>query len=181
MMMNQDTSALILIDYQTRLMPSIKEAEGAISCALFLARVAQALEIPILGTEQNPDGLGPNDERIKTFCRQTVVKHAFNGATDGLAKDIKNINPLITQVVLAGCEAHVCLMQTALGLQAQGYEVAVVPEACGSRMAQDKELALARMQQEKIVMLSPEMLVFEWLKTSDHPQFKNILQLIKNR
>ena len=181
MMMNQDTSALILIDYQTRLMPSINEGEKTIASALFLAKVAQALEIPILGTEQNPNGLGPNDERIKTFCHQTVVKHAFNGATDGLSKYIKDINSLINQVVVVGCEAHVCLMQTALGLQALGYEVAVVPEACGSRMAQDKELALARMQQEKIVMLSPEMLVFEWLKTSEHPQFKNILQLIKNR
>jgi nicotinamidase-related amidase len=181
MMINQDTSALILIDYQTRLMPSINEGESALAGAVFLARVAQALEIPILGTEQNPNGLGPNDERIKVLCDQTVVKHSFNGVADGLAKYIKDINPLITQVVLAGCETHVCLMQTALGLQTAGYQVAVVPEACGSRGVQDKQLALARMQQEKILMLSPEMLAFEWLKTSEHPQFKNILQLIKNR
>ena len=177
MMINQDTSALILIDYQTRLMPSIHESEKAIASALFLAQVAQALAIPILGTEQNPDGLGPNDERIKAFCDQTFVKHSFNGAADGLAKDIK----AITQVILAGCEAHVCLMQTALGLQALGYEVAVVPEACGSRRVEDKQLAMDRMSQQNIAMLGAEMLVFEWLKTSEHPQFKNILKIIKNR
>jgi len=181
MMINQATSALILIDFQTRLMPSINEDETVVASALFLAKVAQVLEIPILGTEQNPAGLGPNDERIKVFCDQTVVKHSFNGVADGLADCIRAINPLITQVVLAGCEAHVCLMQTALGLQAMGYEVAVVPEASGSRMPQDKILAMDRMGQQKMVMLGAEMLAFEWLKTSDHPQFKNVLQLIKNR
>ena len=98
-----------------------------------------------------------------------------------MADCIRAINPLITQVVLAGCEAHVCLMQTALGLQAMGYEVAVVPEASGSRMPQDKILAMDRMGQQKMVMLGAEMLAFEWLKTSDHLQFKNVLQLIKNR
>ena len=100
-MFNQDTSALILIDYQTRLMPSIHESEEAIASAIFLAKVAQALEIPILGTEQNPNGLGPNDERIKSLCDQTMVKHSFNGVADGLASRIKDVNPLITQVVLA--------------------------------------------------------------------------------
>jgi len=181
MMFNQDTSALVLVDYQARLMPSIHEGEAAIAAALFLAKVAQVLEIPILGTEQNPDGLGPNDERVKAFCDQTIAKHFFNGVEDGLATAIKKINPAITQVVLAGCEAHVCLMQTALGLQAMGYEVAVVPEASSSRMPQDKMLAIDRMSQQKIAMLGAEMLVFEWLKTSDHQQFKNVLQLIKNR
>jgi len=180
-MFNQDTSALILIDYQTRLMPSIHGGAEAIASAIFLAKVAQALEIPILGTEQNPDGLGPNDERIKSLCDQTMVKHSFNGAEDGLASRIKEVNPLITQVVLAGCEAHVCLMQTAFGLQVMGYEVAVVSEACGSRLEQDKELAMARMSQQKILMLSSEMIAFEWLKTSDHPKFKTVLQLIKAR
>jgi nicotinamidase-related amidase len=181
MIFNQATSVLVLVDYQARLMPSINEGERAIACGLFLAKVAQTLEIPILGTEQNPDGLGPNDERIKALCHQTVMKYSFNGVADGLVKYIKDINPLITQVVVAGCETHVCLMQTALGLKAMAYEVAVVPEACGSRMAQDKELALARMGQQKILMLSAEMIAFEWLKTSEHPQFKNILRLIKNR
>jgi nicotinamidase-related amidase len=72
-------------------------------------------------------------------------------------------------------------MQTALGLQALGYEVAVVPQACGSRSLQDKLIAIERLGQNKIMLLSTEMLAFEWLKSSDHPQFKNILALIKNQ
>jgi len=180
-MINQDHCVLVLVDYQTRLLPSIHDGERVIASAVFLAKVAQALEIPILGTEQNPDGLGPNDERIKQFCSQTVLKYSFNAAADGLVDCIKALSPKATQVVLAGCEAHVCLMQTALGLIDAAYEVAVVADACGSHLLQDKSLALARLAQEGAVLLSAEMLVFEWLKTSEHPQFKNILQLIKKR
>lgn len=180
-MINQATSILVLVDYQTRLMPSIHEGESAIAAAVFLAQVAQALKIPILGTEQNPEGLGPNDERIKQFCSQTLVKHSFDAVGDGLTERIKAISPQITQVVLAGCEAHVCLMQTALGLLDVSYEVAVVVEACGSRLTQDKSLALNRLTQQGAVLLSAEMLAFEWLKNSQHPQFKNILQFIKKR
>ncbi|QWE06990.1 isochorismatase family protein [Polynucleobacter sp. JS-JIR-5-A7] len=180
-MIHQAMSILILVDYQTRLMPSIHDGEKAIASAIFLANVAQALDIPILGTEQNPKGLGPNDERIKQFCSHTLVKHSFNAAADGLVDYMKSVSPQITHVVLAGCEAHVCLMQTALGLLEAGYEVAVVVEACGSRLAQDKLLALDRLVQQGVILLGAEMLAFEWLKTSDHPQFKNILQLIKKR
>jgi nicotinamidase-related amidase len=180
-MINQVSSILVLVDYQARLMPSIHDGESALASAVFLAKVAQALEIPILGTEQNPAGLGPNDERIKQLCSQTFTKYSFNAAADGLTKCIQAINPEITQVVLAGCEAHVCLMQTALGLLEAGYEVAVVADACGSRLEEDKLLALERLAQQGVILLGAEMLAFEWLKTSEHPQFKNILQLIKNR
>lgn len=180
-MFNQANSALILVDYQARLMPSIYEGEGIIAAGIFLAEIAQTLLIPILGTEQNPAGLGQNDERIKYFCTQTMEKRSFNAAADGLAKYIEAIDPSIKQLVLAGCETHVCLMQTALGLQAMGYEVAVVPEACGSRAPQDKFTALERLKQHKVALLSTEMLAFEWLKSSEHPQFKNIVNLIKKR
>ena len=74
-----------------------------------------------------------------------------------------------------------CLMQSALGLQEKGFEVGVVAEACGSRKDGDKELALERLKQHGIQILSPEIIAFEWLRSSDHPQFKKILQLIKNR
>lgn len=180
-MFNQATSALILVDYQTRLLPSIHGGETAVNTALLLAQAAALLEIPVLGTEQNPEGLGPNDERIRNCCNETVLKYSFNAAKDGLVETIKKVNPSINQVVLAGCETHVCLMQTALGLKANGYEVAIVPEACGSRSPNDKLLAIERMRAQGITIFGTEMIIFEWLTTSKHPQFKSILQLIKNR
>jgi nicotinamidase-related amidase len=110
-----------------------------------------------------------------------LLKYSFNAVENGLAELTEKINPQITQVVLAGCEAHVCLMQTALGLKERGYQIAVVMEACGSRRPSDKLLAIERMREQGIFILSVEMIIFEWLKTCKHPQFKNVLQLIKSR
>lgn len=180
-MFNSATSALILVDYQTRLLPSIYEGRSVLNNALFLAEATRLLDIPILGTEQNPKGLGPNDEQIIHYCNQTILKHSFNAVESGLVEVIQKVNPQIKQLVLAGCETHVCLMQTALGLKENGFGVAVIPDACGSRSPSDKLLAIDRMRANGILMLSIEMIIFEWLKTSCHPQFRNILQLIKNR
>lgn len=180
-MFNLATSALILVDYQTRLLPSISNGESVMDEALFLAKIARVLEVPIFGTEQNPEGLGPNDLSIQDSCDQILLKFSFDAAQDGLSELIQKVQPLTSQLVLAGCETHVCLMQTALGLKEKGFEIAVIPQACGSRSPSDKTLAIERMQQQGISMLSTEMIAFEWLKTSKHPQFKNILQLIKNR
>jgi nicotinamidase-related amidase len=180
-MFNDTTSALILVDYQLRLLPNIDQGETAVEAALLLAQAASLLGIPVLGTEQNPEGLGPNEERIRNCCDQTLLKYSFNAAENGLGELIEKINPQITQVVLTGCETHVCLMQTALGLKEKGYEIAVVTEACGSRRPSDKLLAIERMREQGIFILSIEMIIFEWLKTCKHPQFKNVLQLIKSR
>ncbi|MBU3604032.1 isochorismatase family protein [Polynucleobacter sp. AP-Kaivos-20-H2] len=180
-MFNPTTSVLILVDYQTRLLPSIHNGESVVDEALFLAKLTRILDIPIFGTEQNPEGLGPNDRRIRGCCDQTLLKFSFDATKNGLLELIQKVNPLNNQVVLAGCETHVCLMQTALGLREKSFEVAVIPEACGSRSPNDKMLGIARMQQQGIAMLSTEMIVFEWLQNSRHAQFKNILQLIKSR
>ena len=180
-MFNDISSALILVDYQEKLLPSIDQGEIAVDAALILAQVACMLAIPVLGTEQNPEGLGPNEERIRNYCDQTLLKHSFNAVDNGLEELIEKLNPQITQVVLAGCETHVCLMQTALGLKEKGYEIAVVAEACGSRRPSDKLLALERMREQGIFILSVEMIIFEWLKTCKHSEFKKVLQLIKDR
>ena len=180
-MFNDITSALILIDYQEKLLPSIDEGQAAVDAALLLAQAARILGIPVLGTEQNPEGLGPNEECIRNCCDQTLLKYSFNAADNGLGEAIEKINPKIIQIVLAGCETHVCLMQTALGLKEKGYETAVIEEACGSRRSSDKLLAIERMREQGIFILSVEMIIFEWLKSCKHSQFKNVLQLIKSR
>lgn len=84
-------------------------------------------------------------------------------------------------MVLAGCETHVCLTQTALGLLAAGLQVAVVPEACASRRPADKALALERLRAAGAQLLGAEMVAFEWLRSCEHPQFKAVLALIKAR
>lgn len=181
MMLDRARSALVLVDYQSRLMPAICGGQAAIQEAVFLARVARALGVPVMGTEQNPDGLGPNVEEVRSLCERTLPKMHFNAATDGLAELLRSLDREIEQVVVAGCEAHVCLMQTALGLQAVGLRVMVATQACGSRRLEDKALAMQRLAQSGATHVSGEMAAFEWLRSCNDPQFKTVLELVKKR
>ncbi|MGE5094063.1 MAG: isochorismatase family protein [Betaproteobacteria bacterium] len=174
---DRERCALVLVDYQVRLLPAIAEAEAVLRQALFLAAVARELAMPVLGTEQNPEGLGPNDERVRAACDETLAKRHFDAASDGLAAALTSRGR--AQVVVAGCEAHVCLMQTALGLQDAGFAVFVVPEACGSRRPGDKAAAMQRLAERGIARLSAEMVAFEWLRSCDHPAFARVLKLVK--
>lgn len=181
LLMDRARSALVLVDYQSRLMPAIDGGETALAEALFLARIAHALAVPVVGTEQNPAGLGPNDERVRVLCDATLAKRHFDATADGLIDLLGAGGRAVTQVVVAGCEAHVCLLQTALGLLRAGLAVHVVPQACGSRHAADTALAMQRLVQAGAVAVNPEMVAFEWLGTSSDPAFKAVLALIKAR
>lgn len=179
MLLDRTHSALVLVDYQEKLMPVIADASNVVAEALFLARVAQALDVPVLGTEQNPERLGPNDASLRGYCQETVSKYHFNAATDGLIDALDALPGKVKQVVLAGCETHVCLMQTVLGLQRAGFQTAVVPQASGSRRPADKALGLERMAQQGTMLVNPEMVAFEWVQSCQDPQFKAVLELIK--
>lgn len=181
MLLDRSRSALVLVDFQSRLMPVIHEAEQVIDNAVFLARVAQALGVPVLGTEQNPQKLGGNDERVRITCDRTLSKVHFSAVADGLLTGIHALSPGASQVVLAGCEAHVCLLQTALQVQQAGLQTFVVAEACGSRRPADKAMALQRLQQAGVVLAGAEMVAFEWLGSCEHPAFRQVLALIKAR
>jgi nicotinamidase-related amidase len=174
-------SALVLVDYQARLMPAIEQGEAAVQEALFLARVAHAMQLPVIGTEQNPQGLGPNDLRVREACDATLAKMHFDACADGLLDVLGRGGRDVRQVVIAGCETHVCLLQTALGLLRAGLDVFVVAAGCGSRRPEDKALALARLAQAGAVPVNGEMVAFEWLGTCEAQAFKTVLQLVKSR
>ena len=181
MRLDRNRSALVLVDYQDRLWPALSEGESVVMQAVFLARVAQALGVPVLGTEQNPQRLGPNAEAVRSLCNPTLSKMHFDATADGLLELLRSTARPVSQVVVAGCEAHVCLMQTALGLLSAGLQVAVVPEACASRRPSDKAEGLQRLAAAGAQLLSAEMLAFEWLRSCEDPQFKPVLSLIKAR
>ncbi len=174
-------SAVVLVDYQQRLMPAIHAGDRAVDEAVFLARVARTLGIPVIGTEQNPDKLGPNDERIRSLCDRIMPKMYFGAAAQGLADLIWSFSRDIDQVVIGGCEAHVCMLQTAIGLQHAGLRVFVVPGACGSRRAVDKQLAMQRLAQGGAILTAAEMAAFEWMQSATHPRFREVQALIKDR
>ena len=171
----------VLVDYQQRLMPAIHEGGHAVDEAVFLARVARALGIPVIGTEQNPDKLGPNDESIRSLCDRTMSKMHFGAAAEGLVDLIWSFSREIDQVVIGGCEAHVCMLQTAIGLQHAGLRVFVVPGACGSRRVGDKQLAMQRLAQGGAILTAAEMAAFEWMQSATHSRFREVQGLIKDR
>ncbi|HXE48005.1 MAG TPA: isochorismatase family protein [Ramlibacter sp.] len=199
MLLDVDESQLVLVDYQDRLMPSIHEHEAVLANAMRLGRVAQALQVPVWGTEENPQGLGANAVELKSLCRKTLVKMHFSACADGLTELLrpparpqqsgnarslpkhlqKAPAPERNSIVLAGCETHVCLMQTALDLLDEEFEVWIVTDACGSRSERSRDAAFDRLAGAGAELVTTEMVAFEWLRTADHPLFKEVLSLIK--
>lgn len=173
--------ALVLVDFQARLMPAIHDAVAVVEEAVFLADMARLLGLRVLGTEQNPAGLGPNVPQIRERCDPTLAKMHFDACQDGLLESLQRTGPDLGDVVIAGCEAHVCLLQTALGLRRAGVNVFVVAGACGSRSPRDHQLAMRRLELAGAVIVSAEMVAFEWLNSCEDTSFKTALALLKQR
>ena len=180
---------LVLVDYQQRLMPAIDRHADVLADALCLADAARVLGLRIICTEQNPQGLGPNVPALRERCDTTLAKMHFDACADGLLDLLLPTEltadaargALRPDVVIAGCEAHVCLLQTALGLLRAGHRVWVVEPACGSRTAANHALAMGRLRQAGAGIVSVEMVLFEWLQTCRHEKFKSVLAIIKAR
>ena len=201
MLLDLTDSQLVLVDYQERLMPAIPEREQVLANALRLARAARLLGVPAFGTEQNPEKLGTNDPALRELCQRTLTKMSFSAASDGLvdwlrpparqqaggnARSLprhlqKPAAPVAERntVVLAGCEAHVCLLQTALELVEQEIDVWVVTDACGSRTERNRDAAFDRLAGAGCELVTTEMVLFEWLRSAEHPAFRELQALIK--
>ncbi|MDP3257338.1 MAG: isochorismatase family protein [Bosea sp. (in: a-proteobacteria)] len=174
-LLNASDSTLVIIDFQARLMPAIHEGAALVANAQRLVAAAGLLGVPIVMTEQNPAGLGGTVPEL-AGAGQLVTKMSFDACAEGafleaLAGD--------GQIVLCGCEAHVCLGQTALTLLAHRRRVAVVQDASGSRRPESKDAALARLVRHGAEIVTTEMVIFEWLRNAEHPRFREALKLVK--
>ena len=179
MLMDAQQAAVVIVDLQGRLMPAIHDGTAVLAQNLRLARIASLLGIPVIGTEQNPDKLGPNDEQVKALCSQTLHKMHFGACADGLPALLQEQAPGRRQIVVTGCEAHVCMLQTSAGLLALDYEVVIAVDAVGSRQPSSRDAALARLDRLGAQLLTVEMLAFEWLRDCRHPQFRDVLAVVK--
>ncbi len=174
-------SALVLIDIQEKFRPTIAGIDEVIRRAGILARAAARLGVPILATEQYPKALGPTVAELKQWLPDSqayLPKMCFSSAAcvpfrDALAATGRK------QVLLAGIETHVCVMQTALELAASGYSVYVAEDAASSRNPADRQAALERMSRHGVERITTEMAVFEWLREAGTPEFKELQALIK--
>ncbi|MBW4936379.1 isochorismatase family protein [Marinobacter sp. F4206] len=176
MLMKADQSTLVLIDLQEKLMPAISHGQEVVDRCHTLAMIAGLLDVPVLATEQLPDKLGRNVEAVRELAQQVISKHHFDACPDGL---IDNLPEGRQQVVIGGCETHVCMLQTALSLLDAGFKVWVVADATGSRNEFDRDVALDRLLQSGARIVTVEMAAFEWMRDSKHPRFRDIQNLIK--
>jgi nicotinamidase-related amidase len=170
------SSLLLVVDFQSRLMPAIHEGEIAIRNAGRLIEMAELVDIRCLFTEQNAKGLGPTVKEVPVEKGRLVHKQFFDACReDGFLDHV----PVDAHIVVVGCEAHVCVQQTVLGLLGASRKVYVVRDAIGSRNPENKETALRRMERHGAEIVTTEMVVFEWLRTAEHPQFRQAIALIK--
>jgi nicotinamidase-related amidase len=176
MLMESERSTLLLIDIQEKLMPFIAHGQNVVSCCITLAKIAGLLNVPILATEQLPEKLGPNLKAIKDLCHHTLSKHHFDACSNGLIEVLPDGRP---HIIIAGCETHVCMMQTALSLIDAGYTLWVVAGATGSRKELDRDIALARLGSAGAHIVTVEMVAFEWMRHSKNTAFKDVQRLIK--
>ena len=198
MLLEAEASQLVLVDYQAQLMPAIAGGAEVLANALRLARIAQLLEVPVWATEQNPSKLAETPPELRALCQRTLAKMQFSGVAEGLAEWLRppakppagNARSLPKHlqkpaagdrgaIVIAGCEAHVCLLQTALELLDEEFEVWVVTDACGSRTDRNRDAAFDRLAGAGAELVTTEMVAFEWLESAEHPQFKAVHALIK--
>lgn len=168
---------LLLVDLQGRLMPAITGGAAATANAVRLGQAARLLSIPVVATEQNPAGLGPNAPEIAALAERTLTKRYFDATREaGFAAFVP---PGRRYVVVAGCEAHVCVLQTTLGLLGRGYPVRLVADAIGSRVDANRTAAIDRARAQGAEIVTTEMVIFEWLADCDHPRFRDCLALVR--
>jgi len=171
------TSTLLIVDFQARLMPAIPGGAALVANARRLLDAAAMFGVPVLFTEQNAGGLGPTLPGLAAEADGRVV-HKMNFDACRTAGFIERIGDR-PDLVVAGCETHVCVLQTVLGLIAAGRWVYLVRDAVGSRRAESKETALQRMARHGAEIVTTEMVVFEWLGTAKDPRLHDAIALIK--
>lgn len=174
-------SQLVIIDVQTKLCNVMQEAEmqAVIKNTGILLQAATVLAVPVIATEQYPQALGETSPEIAQYFGgiKPVEKTAFSvcAAPKFRAQSHRDQS----QVILAGLESHICVLQSALDLVAQGKQVFVVEDAVISRNPSNKSNALARLAAAGCIITNTESVLFEWLGNANHPAFKEVSKLIK--
>jgi nicotinamidase-related amidase len=207
MLLEADDSQLVLVDYQIKLMPAMVDAGMVIANAVMLARIAALMAVPVVVTEQAPSKLGATLPEIRGVldantgtATRTLAKLQFSAVEEGLGdwlrpppkpvqgnarslpkhlQQASNVPDARASIVLAGCEAHICLLQTALDLLEDEFEVWIVTDACSSRTERNRDAAFDRLAGAGAELVTTEMVAFEWLRSAEHPAFKQVQALVK--
>ena len=180
MLISRTDSLLLVVDIQEKLAPAIDQGELAIKNNLRLLEAARHLAVPTFISEQYVKGLGPTVAAIKNVA---VDAHFIEKIYFSCTKEPGVLEKLSAskrrQVILTGMETHVCVLQTALGLRAAGFEVFLVADAASSRTPENRASAVERMRDCGVHIVATEMVLFEWLEQASTTDFRALLPLIK--
>lgn len=182
MPLQTDNCTLVVVDIQQKLLPPIFNKEQLVRNASLLIRLANILEIPILVSTQYAKGLGETVPEIAQLIPnyRAIDKLEFGCfSKDTFCSAVKSLPGSRNTMLLCGMETHICVMQTALGALEQGYLVHVASDAVGSRAEWNWKIGLERMRDAGCVISSTEMTMYELLRKSGTPAFKELLQHLK--
>jgi isochorismate hydrolase len=184
MLISRDKSQLLIVDVQEKLLPAMADPERVVASCVRLVKGAHTLGIPITYSEQYPRGLGPTVEPLRAaleYAGAVIEKVEFSCLkSDALRERLHELRRQgRPQVVIGGIEAHVCVAQTAIDLEEQGFEAFVVADAVSSRAKTSRRLALARLAKSGADIVDSEMVLFEWLGKAGTPEFKALQALVK--
>ena len=175
MLIKANNSCLLVVDIQEKLVPAVHENQELIKASKWLIEIANIIGVPVLTSEQYPKGLGGTIKEIDQLISNEgkMDKLHFSCGSDASCLN-KIASTDCDQVIIIGMEAHVCVLQTAIELKTKGKDVFVVADAVSSRDPSDKALALERMRQNGLQIVSREMVAFEWMEKSGTDTFKKI-------
>lgn len=173
------SSVLILVDLQPTFLAAIHNSESVLKRSEFLMRAANLLDVPVLATEQNPERMGPVAPSISgLLAGPPIAKQLFSCA--GCKEFDAEITRLgRSEAVIVGIETHICVTQTALDLLSTGRVVRVCEDAVGARARQMDEIGFRRLRHAGVDVTHTESVVYEWMQTAEHPEFREVLALVK--
>lgn len=176
-LLKRTETALLIIDLQEKLMPAIYNRTEIFSNVNKLIAGAEILSVPIIITEQYSKGLGHTCSEVQLPNNPLIIeKMCFSSM---LSNEVVNKLQEVKSLIIAGVEAHVCVLKTALDALSQGFEVHIVADAVSSRKAFDKETALERLRQVGSYIVTTEMILFQLMDFAGTEEFKKISRLIK--
>ena len=179
-MLTIDSTVLVVIDVQEKLVKPMHQLDALLDNQGRLIKGMTVLDVPMLCTEQNPNGLGRTVPEIADLLTsaETISKTCFSCCdSESFMLKLKDLNR--TKVLLAGIETHICVYQTALGLIQNGYHVEVVADACSSRRPENNQIGLYKANNAGAEITCVETALFELLKVAEGPKFKEILGIVK--
>lgn len=189
-LLDVNRSVMLVIDLQGKLMDMIVRPRLVIDSSLRLLQLAGMFQVPVVLTEQYPKGIGPTHPEVKAgYDALTTPKRYLDKTSFGCCGDpsfepvLREMRPGVPpekmQVVVAGIEAHICVMATVIELRRMGYQVHLCWEAISGRGEEYRKHALDRMMQAGAVVTNHESVAFEWARDKNHACFKDMNQLFK--